>query len=75
MESESEAVAVETVAVKFVNAWGDYVPGEKRSLPAPFARHMVACGCALFIPAGEVPEVKPAAPVVERATKKAGGGG
>lgn len=59
----------ENLSVEFLAEWGEYTPGEKRSLPAPFARHMVDCGVARFI-AGEV---APAAEApVERAVKRVG---
>ena len=60
----------ENISVEFVSEWGDWLPGEKRSLPAPFARHMVDSGVCRFIE-----ESAPAVadePPVERAVKRVG---
>lgn len=61
----------ESLSVEFIREWGDFVPGEQKSLPAPMARHMIDCGVAKAIESAAV-EVSPEAPVVERAVKRAG---
>ena len=58
----------EKLSVEFTGEWGDYVAGEKRSLPAPAARHFVDCGVAKFIE-GPAPAAESEA-VVERAVKR-----
>jgi len=59
----------ETLTVEFIREWGDFTPGETRSLPAPFARHMFDCGVAKFVETAPAPD---GSPVVERAVKRVG---